>query len=186
MLYLKLRGSCYRSPYSVFHNNTRMTHTLLELTNVFLYILEKMPLPIAKFPFILYPSLPEASSSLLVHFCSWCHTIHSHKEDFARLDDPEEHLQVMKDVCKNLFLRNAKVDILIIRVGALMDDSIHVKVEIVEFWNLKTLKTMHQTQLSNYFWFYVTIAKEDMASGVVCQQIVGSSSQIVILLYVCI
>lgn len=66
----------------------------------------------------------------------------------------------MKDVCKNLFLRNAKVDILIIRVGALMDNSIHVKVEIVEFWNLKTLKTMHQTQLSNYSWFYVTIAKE--------------------------
>lgn len=141
------------------------------------------------FPFILYPSLPEASSSLLVHFCSWCHTIHGHKEDLARLDDPEEHLQVMKDVCKNLFFRNAKVDILIIRVGALMDNSIHVKVEIVEFWNLKTLKTMHQTQRSNYFWFYVTTAKEERSQDKVWMWSADSGflqSDTVILLYVCI
>lgn len=43
----------------------------------------------------------------------------------------------MEDVSKNLFLRNAKVDILVIRVGTLMDDPIHVQIEIVKFWNLK-------------------------------------------------
>lgn len=32
----------------------------------------------------------------------------------------------MEDVSENLFLRNAKVDVLVIGVGALMDDPIHV------------------------------------------------------------
>lgn len=88
-------------------------------------------------------NLPESSSSLLVHFCSWRHAIHRHEEDLAWLDDPEEHLQIVEDVCKNLLLRNSKVDILVIGMGALMNNSIHVKIEIVEFGNLKNsaLKT---------------------------------------------
>lgn len=81
--------------------------------------------------------LPEPPSSLLVHFCSRRHAVHRHEENLARLDDPEEHLKIVEDVCKNLLLRNAKVDILVIRVGALMNNSIHVKIEIVEFGNLK-------------------------------------------------
>lgn len=87
---------------------------------------------------IIYPSQPESASSLLVHLCPWRHTIHSHEEDLARLDDPEEHLQVMEDVCKNLFLRDAKVDILIVWVRTLVDDAIHVQIEIVKLWNLRT------------------------------------------------
>lgn len=64
----------------------------------------------------LHPSLPKPSTPLLVHLCPRCNTIHSHEEDLPRLDDPEEHLQVMEDVGKNLFLRDAKVDILVVRV----------------------------------------------------------------------
>lgn len=82
-------------------------------------------------------SLPEPSSSLLVHLCSRRHTVHRHEENLARLDDPEEHLKIMENVCKDLLLRNAKVDVFIIWVGALMNNSIHVKIEIVEFGNLK-------------------------------------------------
>ncbi len=89
------------------------------------------------FPFIPHPSLPESPSSLLVHLCPRCHAIHRHEEDLARLDDPEEHLQVMEDVGENLFLRNAKVDILVVGVGTLMDNPIHVQIEIVKFGNLK-------------------------------------------------
>lgn len=92
------------------------------------------------FPFILYPSPPESPASLLVHLCPWCHAIHRHEEDLARLDDPEEHLQVMEDVSKNLLLRNAKVDILVVRVGALMNNPVHVQIEIVKFWNLESEK----------------------------------------------
>lgn len=86
------------------------------------------------------PCLPESPSSLLVHLCPWCHAIHRHEEDLTRLDNPEENLQVMKDVGKNLLLRNAKVDILIIWVGALMNNPIHVQIEIVKLWNLKSEK----------------------------------------------
>lgn len=103
------------------------------------------------FPFILYPSLPESPASLLVHLCPWCHAIHRHEEDLARLDDPEEHLQVMEDVSKNLLLRNAKVDILVVRVGALMNNPVHVQIEIVKFWNLKSkkIKIASNTYLTN-------------------------------------
>lgn len=44
----------------------------------------------------------------------------------------------MKDVAKYLFLRYAEVDVLIIGVGALMNNSIHVQIEIVKFWNLRS------------------------------------------------
>lgn len=43
----------------------------------------------------------------------------------------------MEDVSKNLFLRNTEVDILVIWMRTLMDDAIHVQIEIVKFWNLK-------------------------------------------------
>ena len=87
-----------------------------------------------------YPSLPEPASPLLVHLCPWCDAIHRHEEDLARLDDPEEHFQVVEDVSKNLFLRNAKVNVLVIRVGTLVDDPIHVQIEIVKLWNLEKKK----------------------------------------------
>lgn len=87
--------------------------------------------------FKLCPSLPESPSSLLVHLCPRCHTIHCHEENFARLDDSEEYLHVMEDVSKNLLLRNAKVNILIIWVWTLMNNPVHVQIEIVKFWNLK-------------------------------------------------
>lgn len=87
----------------------------------------------------------------MIHFCSWRHTIHRHKEDLARLDDPEKYLKIMEDVCKDLLLRNTKVDILVIRVGALMNNSIHVKIEIVEFGNLE--KQWKKSKCKNTFHF---------------------------------
>lgn len=85
-------------------------------------------------------SLPKSASSLLVHLCPWRHAVHSHEENLARLDDPEEHLQVVEDVSEDLFLGDAEVDVLIVGVGTLVNDPIHVQVEIVEFWNLKRKK----------------------------------------------
>lgn len=43
----------------------------------------------------------------------------------------------MEDVSENLLLGNAEVDILIIWMGALMDDPIHVQIQIVKLWNLQ-------------------------------------------------
>lgn len=46
----------------------------------------------------------------------------------------------MEDVGKNLLLGNAKVDILIVRVGTLVDNPIHIQIEIVKLWNLRRKK----------------------------------------------
>lgn len=46
----------------------------------------------------------------------------------------------MEDVCKNLFLRDAKVDVLVIGMGTLVDNPIHVQIQIVKLWDLKNRK----------------------------------------------
>lgn len=84
-----------------------------------------------------YFFLPESPSPLLVHLCPRGHTIHSHEENFAWLDDSEEHLQIMKNVSENLLLRDAKMHILVVWVGTLVNDPVHVQIEIVKFRNLK-------------------------------------------------
>lgn len=92
----------------------------------------------------------------MVHFCSWRNAVHRHEEHLARLNDPEEHLQIVEDVGKNLLLRNSEVDILVVGVGALMDDSIHVEIEIVEFRNLKNdTQSKKGSNASFLFFFFV-------------------------------
>lgn len=80
--------------------------------------------------------LPESPASLLVHLCPGCHTIHCHEKDLAWLNNSKENLHIVEDVSKNLLLRDAKMDILIIWMGALMNDPIHVQIEIVKLWYL--------------------------------------------------
>lgn len=91
---------------------------------------------------LLNSPLPKSSSSLLVHLCPRRHAVHRHEEDLARLDDPEENLQVMEDIGKDFLLGNAEVDILVVRVGTLVDDPVHVQIEIVKFWNLNRERKM--------------------------------------------
>ena len=42
----------------------------------------------------------------------------------------------MENISNNLFLRDSEMDIVIIWVGAIMDDAIHIKIEVVKFWDL--------------------------------------------------
>lgn len=42
----------------------------------------------------------------------------------------------MENVGKNLLLRDAEVDVLVVGVGALMNDAVHVQVEVIELGNL--------------------------------------------------
>lgn len=81
--------------------------------------------------------LPESSASLLVHLCPRRHAVHRHEEDLERLDDPEEHLQVVEDIREDLLLGNAEVHILIVWVGALVYNPVHVQIEVVKLWNLR-------------------------------------------------
>ena len=61
-----------------------------------------------------------------------------------RSDDAKKALDVMKNVAKNLLLGDSKVRIVVVRMGAGVNDSVHIQVQIVElrdlvlFYNLKT------------------------------------------------
>lgn len=73
-------------------------------------------------------SVPESSATLLVHFGSWCDSIHSHEEHLPGLDDAKEHFEVMEDVGEDLLFCDAEVHVLVVGVWALVDDPIHVQV----------------------------------------------------------
>ena len=64
--------------------------------------------------------------SLLIHFSSWCHTIDGHEKYFFGLDHSEQNFYVVKYVGENFLLRYPKVRIVIIRMGAIVNYTIHV------------------------------------------------------------
>lgn len=70
--------------------------------------------------------IPESSSTLLVHLGPGGNSIDRHEEHFPGLNNAKEHFQVVKNVSKYLLLRNTEVNVLIIRVGTLMDDTVHI------------------------------------------------------------
>ena len=47
------------------------------------------------------------------------------------------HLNIIKDIVENLVLRDAKRWVVIIGVGADVDDAIHVQIEVIKLWNLQ-------------------------------------------------
>ena len=57
------------------------------------------------------------------HYLSWLH-------------HPEEKLYVMKNVLEDLLLTDSEVRIVIVGVGADVDDAVHVEVEVVKLRNL--------------------------------------------------
>lgn len=81
--------------------------------------------------------LPKTPSTLLVHFCSRSHTINSHKKHFPRFNNAKQHFQVVKNISKNFIIWNSEVNIIIIRMGTLMYNSIHIQIQVVKFRYLK-------------------------------------------------
>ena len=53
------------------------------------------------------------------------------------------YLQIGEDVVEYLVLRYSKGRVIIVRVGAVVDDPVHVKVEIVKLGNLQITNTIH-------------------------------------------
>lgn len=68
----------------------------------------------------------------LVHFSSRSNSINSHEEHFARFNHSEEKVYVMEYISKYVLLRDPKVNVFIIRMGAVMDDPVHVQIQIVK------------------------------------------------------
>lgn len=59
---------------------------------------------------------PESPATLLVHLCPWGNPIYRHEKNLPGFDDAEQNLNIVEDVCKDLFLCDAEVYILVIGV----------------------------------------------------------------------
>ena len=81
-------------------------------------------------------SRPEASGALLVHLCPGGDAVHGEEEQPARAHHSNERLQIMEDAFKDFRLRDAVV-VVVIWMGTVVDDAVHVQVEVVKLGNLK-------------------------------------------------
>jgi hypothetical protein len=70
-------------------------------------------------------------SALLVHLCAWCYTIHSQKEELSWFHNAVKTIGVGKNAGKHLHFIE-KDDIAVVVMGAGVDDTVHVEVEVVE------------------------------------------------------
>lgn len=89
----------------------------------------------------------KAPAALLIHFGTWCDTIYGQEKQLLRLDQVEELVDVVVNVLKDLRLLQMEVDITIIRVRAVVDNPVHVQVEIVELRNLRKRMGLQCTSL---------------------------------------
>ena len=83
----------------------------------------------------------------MIHLCPRCHSIDGHEEHLPWLDHSEEHLDVVEDVRDDLLLRNPKVWIIVVGVRAVVDDPVHVEVQVVKLRNLVILHHFTQTRI---------------------------------------
>lgn len=70
-------------------------------------------------------------------FFTYSDSINCEKKQLLWLDHVEKRLKVKKNVIEDLLFCDAKVDVVIIRMRAVVNDSIHIQIQVVEFWNLK-------------------------------------------------
>lgn len=75
-------------------------------------------------------------SSLLVHLSPRSYSINCHKEQLLRLNDLEEDTEVVEDILEDLLLCDPEVRIRIIRVRAVVNNTIHVQIHVVKIWYL--------------------------------------------------
>lgn len=76
------------------------------------------------------------SATLLIHLRSRRHSIHRHEEQLLRFDRPEQSVDVVENVRENLLLGDAKLDVRVVRMRAIVNDSVHVQVQVIELGNL--------------------------------------------------
>lgn len=83
---------------------------------------------------IVLPNIPP--TTLLVHLRPGRNTVHGHKKQFLRFDRPEQRVDVVENVHENLLFGDAKLNVRVVRMGAIVNDSVHVQVKVVELGNL--------------------------------------------------
>ena len=72
----------------------------------------------------------EPPSTLLVHLCTGRDAVDGHKHELLGLDDVEQLVEVHEDLFDHLFFR--QFDVWVVPVRAIMDDAIHIEVEVVD------------------------------------------------------
>ena len=58
------------------------------------------------------------------------------------LDHSEQELYVVENVLKYFLLTDSEVRVVIVGVGADVDDAVHVKIQVVELWDLVFLHNL--------------------------------------------
>jgi len=74
----------------------------------------------------------KSPGSLLIHLCPRRNSIDGHEEQLLWLDLPVKMLNIIEYRNEHLFLRHSEGRIVRVLVRAVVDDSIHVKVQGVE------------------------------------------------------
>lgn len=64
-------------------------------------------------------------------------TVNCHEEQLLRLDHVEEKFKIEKNVLENLLFCDPEVNIVIVGMRTVVDDAVHVQVEIVELGHLQ-------------------------------------------------
>ena len=113
----------------------RRDHVLVELTDLLgepcahlgPLVLDK---GLAKLPLLCLVCASEASRPLLIHLGPWGDPVDGQVENLLRFDDAHDLVDVVKDVVEHSLLRAGLGAFLRVRAG--VDDTVHVKVEVVE------------------------------------------------------
>ena len=91
--------------------------------------------------------LVKPATTLLVHLRPWCHPVNGHEEHFPWLDHAEQHLDVVEDVRDDLLLCDPEVRIIVVGVRTVVDDPVHVQIQVVKLRNLVVLHYFTQTRI---------------------------------------
>lgn len=68
---------------------------------------------------------------MLIHLCSGSYTINSQEEELLGLDLGEDVVHIVEDADPDLFFGNTVMGVVVVVVGAVVNNAIHIKVQVV-------------------------------------------------------
>ena len=78
---------------------------------------------------------PESAGPLLVHLCTWCHSVHCKVKKSSRFDSVDYLINSLHDIGPDLVeileLAHSFVQLGIVAVNAVVDDRVQVEVQVV-------------------------------------------------------
>jgi len=93
---------------------------------------------------------PEATRTLLVHLSPGGDAVDCQEEQAPGAHHTHQRLQVVEDALENFCLRDAVV-MVIVRVRTVVDDAVHVQVQVVKLRDL----TKSILKLDSFYWAWI-------------------------------